>query len=404
MWGVGINTSVSNNEQVSNVYNEAQKYTDQSVKDTMIQNYITQITTRNEDVNELVKNFINNVSADADSVQRNTLEFAACLDLSDVVIKQKNELEQNAKQGFQKLNEDAKTLKRVLESESETGTTSDQGSTNTQGATSESEQEAKQEQESTQEVEQQAGFTALNAYNKYLMKERYVSSIKPRTKHLGIREYFDTFRCTKDAFCLFACLDVNTAVQNSSQISNSSNIDLQTNIQTQDIYKKIETAYDKTVETITKISETINETTNSMATAKSVQINEVRFDEKTACLLKLQKLDVTQTNKLKQNVELTTAIESINSLTTDNEIKAIMLDMMGLTQSSDTKQDTASKSTQKSSQEQKNEQTTKQTAGTGAGGAIAVLIILAVLGCVGFLIYKSYGGFDEYFDGPLTKK
>ena len=114
MWGLGVNVSNSENEQVSTVYNEAQKYTDQSVKDTMIQNYITNITTRSEDVTELVKNFENNVSAEADSIQRNTAKFAACLDIDGAPIKQSNELVQDVKQGFEKLNEDVKILKKVL--------------------------------------------------------------------------------------------------------------------------------------------------------------------------------------------------------------------------------------------------------------------------------------------------
>lgn len=410
MWGVGVNTSVSNNEQVSNVYNESQKYTDQSVKDTMIQNYITNITTRSEDVTELVKNFTNNVSAEADSVQQNKTKFGACIDLDGANIVQSNELIQDVKQGFEKLNEDAKILKKVIDSQSEGEIQSGQGSSNNQGSSATTDQSASQEQESVQETEQKAGFTALNSYNKIMMRERFgtqklnpFTNLVKKDKKKSIREHFESWLYPREKFCLFGCVDVNTAVSNNSQTSNSTNIDLQTNIQTQDIYKKIDTAYDKTVETITKISETINETTDSIASASSIQINEFIIETpEDACKLNLKNLTLDQRNKLEQNVELTTAIQSINTLTNDSEVKAIMSDMMGLTQSSETTQDSKTDTTQKSEQEQKNEQKTTQT--TGEGSWIIMVIIILIIVVVGFMAFKAYTSNDGYFDGyPIPK-
>lgn len=411
MWGVGVNTSVSNNEQVSNVYNDSQKYTDQSVKDTMIQNYITTITTRSEDVNELVKNFINNVSAEADSVQQNKTKFGACIDLDGANIVQSNELIQDVKQGFEKLNEDAKILKKVMDSQSEGNIQSGQGSTSNQGASASTDQSATQDQGSVQETEQKAGFTALNAYNKIMMRERFgvqktnpFANLVKKDKKKSIREHFESWLHSREKFCLFACANVNTALSSNSQTSNATNIDLQTNIQTQDIYKKIDTAYDKTVETITKISETINETTNSIASASSIQINEFIIETPAdACKLNLKNLTVDQRNKLEQNVELTTAIQNINTLTNDTEVKAIMSDMMGLTQASETTQDTKTETKQKSEQTQKNEQKTTQT--SGGGGEWVVIIIVLIAAAVGFMLFKAYGSPDGYFDGnPLPKK
>ena len=409
MWGLGVNVSNSENEQVSTVYNEAQKYTDQSVKDTMIQNYITNITTRSEDVTELVKNFENNVSAEADSIQRNTAKFAACLDIDGAPIKQSNELVQDVKQGFEKLNEDVKILKKVLESESDTSITSDQAATDVQGASAATEQTAEQEQDSTQVTEQKAGFTALNEYNKILMRERFgiTKSYRRKNKNISIREHFASYM-KPERFCLFACADVNVSNSKSTQISNSTNIDLQTNIQTQDIYKKIDTAYDKTVETINKISEVINDTTNSIAKASSVQINEFIVEtQEQACMLNLKNLSVEQKNKLEQHVELSTAIKSMNTLTTDTEVKAIMSDMMGLTQASETVQDTKTETKQATEQSQANLQQTNQTSGDGAmGGIVFIIIAILVVGAVVFMMLKSKGanGFYTYFDGYPEKK
>ena len=406
---IGVNTSVSKNEQVSNVYNEAQKYTDQSVKDTMIQNYITDITTRSEDVTELVKNFTNNVSAEVDSIQQNKTKFGACVDLDGANIVQSNELIQKVKQGFEKLNKDAKVLKKVIDSESKGEIQAGQGSENNQGASASTDQAAKIDQGSTQKHDQKAGFTALNAYNKIMVRERFgmqklnsFANLVKKDKKKSIREHFDSWLYPREKFC-FGCVDVNTAVSNSSQTSNATNIDLQTNIQTQDIYKKIDTAYDKTVETIIKISETLNETTNSIAAASSIQINEFIIEtQEDACKLNLKNLTVDQKNKLEQNVELTTAIQNINSLTNDVEVKAIMTDMLGLTQASKTAQDSKTDTKQKSDQSQKNEQTATQTAGGGGSWVFIIIILIAV--CVGFMVFKSSTSRDGYFDGSPSSK
>jgi hypothetical protein len=411
MWGIGVQSSVSTNNQESNVYNDAQKYTDQSVKDTMIQNYITKITTRNEDVNELVKNFTNNVSAEADSIQKNSMEFAGCIELDGAIVEQTNELIQDVKQGFEKLNEDAKTLKKVIDAHSDTQTTSEQGSKSTQGATSTTDQSATQEQESTQTTEQKMEMfsTSLNRYNRLLNQERFgnksnlYTNLVRNDKKKSIREHFASLMYPKEGFCLFGCVSVSSAASVSNQKSNAINKDLQTNIQTQDIYKKIDTAYDKTVETITKISEVINETTNSIASASSIQINELKFDTESVCQMKLKNLDLTQRNKLEQNVELTTAIQNINSLTTDTEVKAIMVDMMGLTQSSETDQDAKNETTQKSDQSQKSTQETKQTLENKPPIGLGIIGILLVVG-VAFMIFKAMKGKDGYFDGsPIPK-
>lgn len=416
MWGVGVNTSESNNEQVSNVYNESHKYTDQSVKDTMIQNYITHITTRSEDVTELVKNFTNNVSAEADSVQKNTTKFGVCIDLDGANITQSNELIQDVKQGFEKLNEDAKILKKVIDAQSEGDIQTVQTSTEGQGATATSDQSTAQALGSMQETDQKAGFTALNAYNKIMMQERFGSrklnpfaNLVKKDKKKSIREHFESLLYQREKFCLFGCVDVNASVSNNSQTSNATNIDLQTNIQTQDIYKKIETAYDKTVETITKISETINETTNSIAAASSIQSNEIIIETpEDTCKMNIRNLTIEQKNKLEQNVELTTAIKSINTLTNDTEVKAIMCDMMGLTQSSETTQDSKTETKQTTKQDLKNKQATDQTAQTASFSVgeswVIIVIIVLIVAVIGFILFKACSSHDDYFDAKPAPK
>ena len=547
MWGVGVNTSVSTNNQESSVYNDTQIYNDNAVKETLINNYITNITTRTENVNEIVKNFQNNVSAEADSIQKNSLKFAACMDMSDGKIVQSNELVQNVSQGFEQLYEDAKVLKSVIDSTSDTQSTIDQGLKSSQTTDATSEQKATQDQENKQTTKQET-FTTLNGYNSVLREKfiygnknatenffllgkkktdsrylfnvstcasfvnyirdafgqnnqtglfgsnntkmsdkissqyqplvefvlnnyvnkksekfclfgcvaypksesdtqcrnfinfvrnrfsdgitrsdgalkvgtmynalieftlnKYVKttattqqeSFRPKTK-LGPREYFRSLLYRHEPFCLFGCVDINTSVSTNSQKSSAVNKSLQQNINTQDIYQKIDTAYDKVVETINKMSETVNQTTNSLAGASSIQINELSFESpEDVCKMNLAGLTVEQKNKLEQNVELTTAIENINSMTQDNEVRAIMSDMMGLTQTTDTTQAATSSTKQTSEQTQKSTQETTQTAG---GSWIMIVVIVVVVGLVGFMLFKAGSSKDGYFDASPIKK
>ena len=544
MWGVGVSTSVSTNNQESSIYNDTQIYNDESVKDTLIQNYITNITNRTENVNEIVKNFQNNVSAEADSIQKNTSKFAACMDMPDANIVQSNELVQNVSQGFEQLYEDTKVLKSVMDSMSDTQTTADQSTKSSQEATAESEQKATQDQENKQETKQ--SFTLLNKYNSILrekfiygnknttenffllgnrkktdsryfvnsatcsgfvnyirdvfgqtrrialglnknnkMSEKISSQYQPlvefvlnnyvknekssllwvnnqthpkdkndeqcrnfinfvrnrfsdgitrsdgalkvgtkynaligftldkyvktttqqeafrqKTK-LGPREYFRSLLYRHEPFCLIGCVDVKTAVSTNSQKSSAVNKSLQQNIQTQDIYKKIDTAYDKVVDVINKMSETVNQTTNSLANASSIKINELSFESpEDVCKMNLAGLNLEQKNKLEQNVELTTAIENINSMTQDNEVRAIMSDMMGLTQSSDVAQAAKSTAKQTSEQTQKSTQKTTQTSSSW----IMIVVIVVVVGLVGFMLFKAGSSKDGYFDASPIKK
>ena len=193
---LNVNTSVNNTEQLSSIYQEAEKLTDQSVKDSMIQAYISNLVNRNEDVTETVRNLENNISSVLDSNQNNTVKLQTCLKLKDVEMVQTNDLIQSAKQGFEKLNEDKKALKRVMDSASSTTIESEQGSSSVQDSTATTDQSSTQKQESEQEATVETysmyspngynrvcitalsppikdTFSILNSYNRIKMNERY---------------------------------------------------------------------------------------------------------------------------------------------------------------------------------------------------------------------------------------
>ena len=420
-WGLDVQTTINNTDQDSYVYNKADKYTDQSVKDTLIQNYITKITTRDENITELIKSFENNVSAIAESVQENQLEFGVCVDLKDASILQSNELIQNVSQGFEQLNEDIKVLQRVLDVNADTEIDVDQGSESSQEASSKTDQDTKQEQEATEESTQEAFlYNNLNKYNRtkirdMLNKEKNLIRRRTRNdkryirnKRLSAREYFNSLlhqNCKlrksnnkREPFCFIICADIQTIVNDTTQHSTTINEDLQTNIETQEIYKKIDTAYDKVVETINKLSETYNQSTKTVAEASSIQRNVFTIKtEADICKLNINGLEVEQQNKLAQQAELTAVMQNINALTQDNEIRAIMADMMGLTQKSDIDQSSSSSTDQTADVSQSSEQKASQKI-SSLGMVILIIVAIVIVSGGIFGMVKSSKSFDAWFD------
>lgn len=448
-----VGVTVNNNVNIANAYQEAQKLNQQSVKDQMIQSYISKIVNRTEDVTELTKNIETAVSAIADSIQENKFNLGACLDVENMDINQSNELVQSVVQGFQQFDEDTKTLRRFVTSDAAQDTAQNQTSENGQGATQETDQSITQdnkvEQEGSQDIQK---FTVMHGRSarrrggwkrKGCVKEGFVggrvadavarlfsadrggnganvtplkntSDLVVATNNRGNggsatgNEHFCLFGCVKERqqpvvmrkpviesfmrflkepMCFIGCATISAQVNNNTNIMNSTMKDIQTNVMTQEIYKKIETAYDKCVETISKISEEINKTIDSVAAASSVQINEININTPyEACMFKMKHFSVNQTNKLSQEVELTTMLQSITTLTSDNETRAIMTDMLGLTQGSKTDQEVAQMTAQLT--EQTN--TAKQTA-TFAFKEMSMGVVIIVIAIVFALMVLGMG-------------
>lgn len=413
IFGFNANASSSTSEQISNVYTETDKFLDQSVKDTTIQNYISSLISRTSNKDEIIQNFQENIESAADSVQQNKLTLEGCMELDTITINQTNNLVQETKQGFEKLFEEISDLKQALGMDMTTDTTADQSASAKQGSTGSSNQDQSITQDTKQTTDQKATFIprlippigpTLSASQILLTQtDLGKAKIRPEAFSMFGKKKRNTIRKEHpvdkiEHFSLFGT-DVNLSHTSSTQESNATAIDKQTIIQSQDIYKKIDTAYDKTVEIIKEVSKVYNETINSIATAKSVQINELVINNKNACMLKLKGLDLTQTNTLQQSAELQTVIKNMNDMKVDNETKAIVADMLGLTQSTETDQTGKLETIQTTDTSQKTTQETTQVADSSSG-SLGVIIVVIILAVVGFIAYKVYSSalFDSYFD------
>lgn len=451
MFKANVKSDVQTDKQITNIYNESNEYTDQSVKDTLINSYMNRLVNSNEDITESIKSFENNVDAVADTVQRNTLNFGVCMDITDFKLEQKNKLVQDVEQGFKQLEQSIKQLKRGSTVDTKTDTDLHQAAIGKTDSEQDGSQEATSEQDTMQETKQESykfkkamraigsgkikaleAFSALHRKAGINMNERnmfdfgvgvegrfidnwskgyakgFIEDVNTKTNvpTVDIGE-LDSKKDTVNAaiqepFCLFGCADVQSAVKTSEKINNETQIDHKTNIQTKDIYEKVETAYDKCIETVNKIVEQIDSNNTSKASASAIQINELNFtDPKDMCMMKVKGMDIKQSNDLKQNVALTTMIESISSLSSDNEVKAIMADMLGLTQTSNEELKSSQKSKQKASSSQKSQQKSEQKT-DNSGNIILIIVIVIIVIAFIYLMVGSGSSFDRYFDAAVA--
>lgn len=427
--------------QETNELDLSTQFNDESIKDTLISNYITDIMNRDEDIQEVTRNFENNVKSEAESVQRNDLNLNGCIDMTEMELAQINELVQSVQQGFEMLYDDVKTLKRASSFDSATTQQGDITTDSAQTLAMQTDQITDVAQKSGQGAVQEsaqkqtfvhkyasggglreayyasrrAGSSMVKSIGKFLTK--VVASTPKQESHV---EHFMNlyYKSRKESFLpLFTKASVQVGVeklnQHSDQKTNIQKFDFKTNIQTQDIYKKIESVYNKCNEVINKIKEDQNVINDSVARATSIQENKLTItNQSDICALKMNKAKLTQSNKLTQSVELKNIIKSITALSSDHESKAIMSDMFGLTASSTASQGAAMTSTQQSKIEQSVAQSASQSTSQTSemslpfgdmSGIIAIIIVIAVIGVIGSLFGFSGGGLDPFFDEIIPK-
>lgn len=428
-----VQTDVFDQTQIERIRKESEQYVDQSVSQTLTQAYAVNLVNHSEDITEMKKNFENYMSNHAASTQDNIIEFEACLELSDFKAEQSNKLVQDVVQGFEQIENEVKEIKRQLETNSTTDTQVDQTATGTQDSTQDTQQSTEAEQESTQSAEKESEkyHPVYGRYNgmllnqepmrkyieernlaKYGLRDKGLDLEKMKKSGIPVIENFARFHekymiknkksNRREKFCIFGCVDVQTTVETSTEIIEDTQIDKKTLIQQQNLYESITSAYDKTVDTIIKIIDEVEKKNTAEASAKSSQVNVISIKTpKDACLLKFKNINIKQSNELTQSVSLNIVLESMSTLTSDVMVKAIMADMMGLTQSAEATQTSVQKSKQGSVLKQTSLQTSKQKASSG-GGIVLIIIIVVILLMFGGGLFGSGGSYhDTYFDGPI---
>jgi hypothetical protein len=142
--------------------------------------------------------------------------------------------------------------------------------------------------------------------------------------------------------------------------NNETNINMQKILNNQELYKSISSAYDKSIEVINKTSSEVNKVAEAIAKSNSKQVNVI--DLKGAKITG-SKLSVNQSNKLLKNVALSASLQFINEIDADNKTKAIVADMLGATQDTETIQKVLQAAAQTAEAAQESNQEAKQDFG-----------------------------------------
>lgn len=130
-----------------------------------------------------------------------------------------------------------------------------------------------------------------------------------------------------------ANIGVNTTI-NTTNVNNNTSIK---NFSESEVYNKVENAYNSAVEVVNEVRKTVNQVNDIANKAQTKQTNKVGPVKISGS--KGVKLKVEQKNKALQQVSLVATVKAISNLQGDNVTKAIVADMVGLTQKADSGQD-----------------------------------------------------------------
>lgn len=347
-----INTLVSTSysDQLTKIYNEIDHLSTSDVKEHNINEYISTLRQKTENVNEVISNMENNIKAAGRAYLLNelNLNILDSKDIKGINIKQTNEMTQKLTQGYkgfiQQVTQVLDKADSIYESEFQGSQTADAG----QDSSIISDQVNKSEQDSSQET---------------------------------VQESF---------------MDINTEVSTSKskQETLQTSIDRREIINNTDIYNKISTAYDKSVEVLNHMKNVKNNVIGLTSEGDISAINKLNVNISNVNGLK--GLNVEQTNSLIQNIELIAAVSAIDSLDVTNEVKAIVSDMIGLDQSGISTQTTDSTGSQSTDTTQKSSQVTSQTIKTSI---IAIIVIAFII-----IIFIRRKVLDSYFDSDKSSQ
>ena len=136
---------------------------------------------------------------------------------------------------------------------------------------------------------------------------------------------------------------VNTTVNSTTNLTDIKQHNANTILNNSEIRNEIETSYEKAFEVISKVKTEVNKVNEVTAKAEATQSNKIKGLDLSG--MKDSTVKIKQMNKAEQNVALVAAVQAINDLSATNRQKAIISDMLGLTQEGEASQESAASAT-----------------------------------------------------------
>lgn len=408
------NVSNQENKQTNINIQETEQTTRNNSKQENMQDYVTFIRLNTRNITEMKKNTVNNLKAYVNAQAVNEEIIKGCVEFdAPVLVKQINNVDQQFEKSFESLQNLITNIKNAAQNESTTSTETEQSSGVKQGNDGQIEQGSELNNENKQGIDQQNTFIPrMISPFKYASNvntdwnKRYVEDVflnGNRGSRVYQREFDEAFARSlrtgsgimndgTESFvpCAFLCAAVNISNQTSEQYNENRQISRQILENNDEIRQKIDVAYEKLSDIYNDTKEVLNTTNTSDGGMTVFAINRHIVDSGPECKNVFKKeYKVIQQNNTKQALYMSGVINTIIGNDIDNDAKAIMADMMHLTEKAETDQTNAAGAKQESKLGNLSEQKASLLNGLSTTAIIAIVVGIIVFCIVLPTIIKS---------------
>lgn len=350
----------------SELVNNTSKFNENSTKQQMIKDYVTNLVNRNVSEQDVASNLSTNFSVVANAQQSNKMVFSKFNfeEASDISFSQINMTANEIAQDFEQFRQDC--VDAINDAIANTEIVNEVNDAMQNGTFDKylGEQIADAEKNVKDQITSDTGVETYTRREHGLVNFGVATNnIKEKNKNVDVTE---------------------DLVSNISSVAVVNNTDL---------YSRISNAYNKTVETVNKIKVEAQASIDAETKVGTNQSNEMEmtgmnFGKGTT------NISFEQLNDAKANVEACAIISAIAEMSSDNSLQAISSDMMGLTQSvgntTTTDNTTSNKGIANTTKDVGATSTTKNTKSQAA--TIVASIMAMILVCVvAFIVFKIYG-------------
>lgn len=362
----------------SSLVNKSEDYLNQQTKEQMIKDYVTNLVNKNVSEQEVKQNLQNNLKAAQATVQTNKMVFADLTfdEAEDINFTQTNLTANEIAQEYNQFRQDC--IDAVNQAIDETNI--------------------------VREVEDAMDAGNFDSYLNNMIAEAEKNTKQTSEQTIDAQSYqapsfrFITLKRKEHGGGLIGADVSKQKIKDKARTSNISddfveNVCVASVISTQDLYSRISQAYNKTVETVTKLKQEVSEINEQTIDNAIAQSNELEL--KGAYFGKTKGIKFTQANEAKASITAVSLIAAVTEMSSDNSQRAIASDMLDLTQSQKSRNESKRETKQSAESEKTNKQASsaktkaKKSQAKQIVMTIAVIIVVAIIGLVVYNYFKK---------------
>lgn len=384
LFGVDVDTKDVETENIiedisrSSLVNKTEDYLNQQTKEEMIKDYVTNLVNKNVSEEEVKQNLQNNLKTAQATVQTNKMVFADLTfdEAEDINFTQTNLTANEIAQEYNQFRQDC--IDAVNQAIDETNIVRD--------------------------VEDAMEAGNFDSYLNNMITEAEKNTKQTSNQTTNAQTYqppafqFITLKRKEHGGGLMGVDVSKQKIRDKARTSNISddfveNVCIASVVSTQDLYSRVSQAYNKTVETVTKLKQEVNEINSQELNNTITQSNELEL--KGAYFGKSKGIKFTQANEAKASIMAVSLIAAVTEMSSDNSQRAIASDMLNLTQSQTSKNESKRETNQSASSKKTNEQENvsetkvKKSQAKQIVMTIAVIIVIAIIGIIAYYYFRT---------------